>query len=530
MFSQNSFTFNASALTLHGFQIICSNVMQISNLQNPWNIISLPFNQTVSKSKLVVNYQGTEYTWQEAVSNSIVLDFIYSWNRSAPQHYELVNTLIPGYGYWVFAYNSCTLSAKDVSTFQNDGFFTDLKYTWNIIGAPNDVPIVKQDIIVKYSGVDYSWADATTNNNPTGGPIILEYVYNWSRDSPQHYELSDVFDPGYGYQIYAYYDCSLYYPIVGSLDIPSDNNPNIMIGQPIQDESSHKVQTNSDDLEWETLLEFNEPVGTYDNVIFGERTILDSTFNVPKSPSSLSPYLRAWFDSGSPDPFDELWEEYKLSSDSNLWNLLVQWVPLDQGSNTVITISWDRDSFKNSQYESIVLIDASSNEIVSDMLREDSYSFECSALELQNFNILCSSNNNQPPRIPSIPSPSDGTINAGIESTLSWLGGDPNAGDTISYDIYFGKDHNPTLVKSNQLSTEFDPGTLEYDTVYYWRIVAWDNNGASTSSSIWEFKTKESESKNQIVTQEPVSKTSSIKLIYMSQKILNNNENVYGVR
>jgi hypothetical protein len=184
-------------------------------------------------------------------------------------------------------------------------------------------------------------------------------------------------------------------------------------------------------------------------------------------------------------------------------------------------MSWDRNSFKNCNYDSIVLIDKSTNKIVADLLSQDSYSFKCIALELRNFEILCNTNYNQPPIIPSNPSPSDSAIDADILPTLSWTGGDPNAGDTVSYDIYFGTDSNPPLLRGVHLSTEFNPGTLEYNTVYYWRIVAYDSSGASTSSPIWTFRTIGSESTNQIVTQEPVSRTSSIKLIYMSQKILN---------
>jgi len=38
--------------------------------------------------------------------------------------------------------------------------------------------------------------------------IILGFIYSWSR-STQTYILSDELDPGYGYWMYAYYDCTL---------------------------------------------------------------------------------------------------------------------------------------------------------------------------------------------------------------------------------------------------------------------------------------------------------------------------------
>jgi len=217
MLMEENYTFNASALTQYQFKIICNNILQISELQIQWNIISLPFNQSISKSNLTVNYQGTDYTWQEAVNNNIVLGFIYGWKRTLPQQYELTNILNPGYGYWIYAYHNCTLLVENAGSMNNDGYITNMLLTWNIIGLPNIVSLPKEDLIIKYNGMYYSWLNATTNNNPTGGPIILGYIYNWSRNLPQHYELSNVIDPGYGYQMYAFYNCSLYYNVMGQM-------------------------------------------------------------------------------------------------------------------------------------------------------------------------------------------------------------------------------------------------------------------------------------------------------------------------
>jgi hypothetical protein len=73
---------------------------------------------------------------------------------------------------------------------------------------------------------------------------------------------------------------------------------------------------------------------------------------------------------------------------------------------------------------------------------------------------------------------------------LSWTGGDPNSGDTVSYDVYLGTTATPTIkVSANQSSTMYNPGILSYLTRYYWRIVAWDNHGTSTVGPIWHFTT-----------------------------------------
>jgi len=96
---------------------------------------------------------------------------------------------------------------------------------------------------------------------------------------------------------------------------------------------------------------------------------------------------------------------------------------------------------------------------------------------------------NDPPYTPSAPNPANGATNVDIQADLSWTGGDPN-GDTVTYDVYFGTTSPPPKVVGNQSSTTYDPGTLNFTTTYYWKIVAWDSYGASTSGPIWSFTTK----------------------------------------
>jgi hypothetical protein len=96
---------------------------------------------------------------------------------------------------------------------------------------------------------------------------------------------------------------------------------------------------------------------------------------------------------------------------------------------------------------------------------------------------------NQPPYIPSNPSPANGTTGVSINADLGWVGGDPDAGDTVTYDVRFGTTSSPPIVSHNQSSLSYDPGTLIYSTTYYWKIVAWDNHGASTAGPLWHFTT-----------------------------------------
>jgi len=96
---------------------------------------------------------------------------------------------------------------------------------------------------------------------------------------------------------------------------------------------------------------------------------------------------------------------------------------------------------------------------------------------------------NNAPYTPSNPSPSNHASGVPISQVLSWSGGDPDPGDMVTYDVNFGLTSSPPLVSSGQSATTYNPGALSHATTYYWRIVATDNHGASTSGPIWDFVT-----------------------------------------
>jgi len=100
---------------------------------------------------------------------------------------------------------------------------------------------------------------------------------------------------------------------------------------------------------------------------------------------------------------------------------------------------------------------------------------------------------NSPPYTPSDPDPYDGETDVDVDYVLCWTGGDPDFCDIVTYDVYFGTSIPLPLVSSNQSGTCYDPGVLDYNTTYYWQIVAWDNHGASAEGPIWEFTTEEAE-------------------------------------
>ena len=58
-----------------------------------------------------------------------------------------------------------------------------------------------------------------------------------------------------------------------------------------------------------------------------------------------------------------------------------------------------------------------------------------------------------------------------------------------SYDVYFGKGTSPALYKSNVTGTSVQVRKLSSRTAYYWRVVA-KNGSGSTSSGVWRFTTR----------------------------------------
>jgi len=97
---------------------------------------------------------------------------------------------------------------------------------------------------------------------------------------------------------------------------------------------------------------------------------------------------------------------------------------------------------------------------------------------------------NDPPNEPANPNPGWGWSNRRLDVNLSWTGSDPNPGDTLTYDVFFGEGLTPQLASHDQSANSYDPpGFLEPGMSYSWRIAARDNHGAVTSGPRWTFQT-----------------------------------------
>ncbi|MBN1297933.1 hypothetical protein JXA80_14240, partial [bacterium] len=96
---------------------------------------------------------------------------------------------------------------------------------------------------------------------------------------------------------------------------------------------------------------------------------------------------------------------------------------------------------------------------------------------------------NDPPYEPVNPIPPDTGVDIDINANLSWQCNDPNPGDTLTYDLFFGTDNPPPRVGEALTSPAYDPGQMEQNTTYYWYILARDVWGAETVGPTWSFTT-----------------------------------------
>jgi hypothetical protein len=76
----------------------------ITDIEIGWNIVGVPYNENVSKTDMLVN----DIDWDTAVGNGWISDFVFDWNRPG-QYYDFSDTFVPGYAYWLYAYQPCTL-------------------------------------------------------------------------------------------------------------------------------------------------------------------------------------------------------------------------------------------------------------------------------------------------------------------------------------------------------------------------------------------------------------------------------------
>ena len=97
---------------------------------------------------------------------------------------------------------------------------------------------------------------------------------------------------------------------------------------------------------------------------------------------------------------------------------------------------------------------------------------------------------NTAPNTPTNPNPANNAAGIAANQTLTWTGGDPDAGDTVNYDIVVARDAGLTDVfaSTNDLTAASYALTNMDRGLYYWRVTAEDNHGSRTVGPVWSFR------------------------------------------
>jgi hypothetical protein len=100
-----------------------------------------------------------------------------------------------------------------------------------------------------------------------------------------------------------------------------------------------------------------------------------------------------------------------------------------------------------------------------------------------------------PPVKASSPNPSSGAVDVKQTAILKWSAGEAAA----SHQVYFGTDgeavrnantSSPEYKGTRTLGSEsYDPGKLEWDTAYYWRVDEIEDDGTIQTGNLWSFTT-----------------------------------------
>lgn len=101
---------------------------------------------------------------------------------------------------------------------------------------------------------------------------------------------------------------------------------------------------------------------------------------------------------------------------------------------------------------------------------------------------------NKVPDKPKNPYPADSSenIDTNVIMVLTWQCSDPDPNDTVKYDLYASNDLpiGTTPIVTDLSNPSYGLGILSASTNYYWKVVARDNHGGSSTSNVWRFRTK----------------------------------------
>jgi len=157
-------------------------------------------------------------------------------------------------------------------------------------------------------------------------------------------------------------------------------------------------------------------------------------------------------------------------------------ITIDAGGFYQDNVTWNGNEHEDSHGDDFGDIESDNIQLVLEIFNTDNDGYVDETVMAR------ITDNNNPPNAPSDPEPSDGETDVDVNSDLSWTCSDPDD-DILTYDVYFGTSNPPQLMVNNQTGNYYDPGTMEVDTQYFWKIIAWDPYGTFNTSSIWSFTT-----------------------------------------
>jgi hypothetical protein len=79
----------------------------------------------------------------------------------------------------------------------------------------------------------------------------------------------------------------------------------------------------------------------------------------------------------------------------------------------------------------------------------------------------------------------NGQVNA-TSVSLTWEAADTNAGDTLTYEIYFGENSSLTLI-DDTLTVKSQLVSIESGKSYSWKVNVKDQDGAKSIGQVWSF-------------------------------------------
>lgn len=86
----------------------------------------------------------------------------------------------------------------------------------------------------------------------------------------------------------------------------------------------------------------------------------------------------------------------------------------------------------------------------------------------------------------------NGAVRVDVLPTFSWQAANDQEGDAITYDLYLGKEENPTTLYAENLSAASFTLTdrLNLYETYYWKVVAKDPKQATRNSEVYSFSSR----------------------------------------